>query len=222
MESSSRNISREASIVHLVDGPAEVHTEATEATEALSGCGFDRRRVQQIGPFVGAPHDVVVGRTKPPGTKPPGTVASPVPVDEQLMSPKRASSKAKTSSGFCPGRRRSRLRLTASADGVGEVFLKASCSLFGVGLLVPGAARLELDLAPPQELTLTDAVGVSVLDAMREVLRSHPCCSLRTTCGTDAPGVAQRSGGLSQQVGSPRLGHSSGFRSLSILTRWNR
>ncbi len=36
--------------------------------------------------------------------------------------------------------------------------------LLGIGFLVAGAARLGLDLAPPQELTNT--VGVGVLDAV--------------------------------------------------------
>ena len=72
------------------------------------------------------------------------------------MSQKRASSKAITFSGF------PRWRFRLLADGVREVFLKASCP--GVGLLMPRTARLELDLASPEELA--DAVGVSVLDAV--------------------------------------------------------
>src|SRR5215211_3906012 len=69
--------------------------------EALSRGGLESRI--EVSPLVGAPHHV--GRAKAFGT-----VAPPVPVDQ---SPKRASSKARTFSGF-PGRR-SRLCPTASA-----------------------------------------------------------------------------------------------------------
>lgn len=72
------------------------------------------------------------------------------------MSPKRASSKASTFSGF--PRWRSRFRRTVSAK------LFESLPPLGVGLLVAGTTRLELHLAAPQELA--DAVGTSVLDAM--------------------------------------------------------
>jgi hypothetical protein len=68
----------QASIVH----PRQVKTKA------LSGRGLHRR--VEVGPLVGASHDV--GRAKPFRALAPG-----VPVDEPE---KRASSKAKTFSGF--------------------------------------------------------------------------------------------------------------------------
>ncbi len=72
------------------------------------------------------------------------------------MSPNRASSKAKTFSGF--PRWRSRIRPMVEAKFFEGLLL------LGIGFLVAGAARLGLDLAPPQELTNT--VGVGVLDAV--------------------------------------------------------
>src|SRR5215213_2820062 len=72
------------------------------------------------------------------------------------MRPKRASSKARTFSGFLWGSGRlSSLTLPAN-------FFE-SLLLLGVGLFVARPARLELYLPAPQELSY--AVGVGVLDA---------------------------------------------------------
>ncbi len=71
------------------------------------------------------------------------------------MSPKRASSKAITFSGFLPRR--------ASLWTVLAKFFEGLLLLL-VGPLMPRTTRLELDFASPEKLA--DTVGVSVLDAM--------------------------------------------------------
>ncbi len=87
-----------------------VHPRQIQA-EALSGGGLDRR--VQVGPFVGALH--YIGWSEPRGA-----VASPMPVDESETS-------------FVEGENLQRLlavTIPGLADGVGEVFLKASCLLW--------------------------------------------------------------------------------------------
>src|SRR5215208_325045 len=85
-----------------------IHPRQVKA-EALSRGGLDRRI--EVSPLVGAPHHV--GRAKAFGT-----VAPPVPVDQP-------------ETGLVEGQDLQRFpwaTLAALPDGVGEVFLKASCS----------------------------------------------------------------------------------------------
>src|SRR5919199_2832180 len=86
-----------------------IHPRQVKA-EALSCGGLDRRI--EVSPLVGAPHDV--GRAKAFGA-----VAPPVPVDQ---------AKTRLVKGHHLQRFLTVMILAASPYGLGEVFLKASCS----------------------------------------------------------------------------------------------
>jgi hypothetical protein len=207
-------------------------------TKALSGGGL--HRCVEVGPLVGASHEV--GRAKPLRT------VAPVC---QLISPKRASSKAITFSGFPFSGSGARLCARSRRRSFFEGLL-----LLGVGLLVAGTSRLELDLAASEELA--DAIGVGVLDAVAlskelvglrdggdlptlhdllQILEGlwrdqflsatlmHPALEqfLKSSHPVAGEPPLALTPGVAQRLGDlPQVEHSSDLRSLSILTRWNR